>query len=218
MSEEQHHPNVVQSNARQKILNAAKALFVERGYKKTTIRQIVERSGVLTGSIYHFFRNKEDIFHALFISLIEQCIHAIEEHCADETPVFKFLALYIVELKAIEQDKIVRDTFMAGYDSCLIFEKMVMQSTRLAEQLFPPIPQGFYHRMLLVKGAMHSCIAEFYFDTPHNPAESRHAFLTFALQLFECDPAVRVATLTRLQEKDALWDAIGKRLKEHSLT
>ena len=48
---------------RQRILAAAKELFVQQGYKKTTIRQIVEKSGVLTGSIYYFFKNKEDIFH-----------------------------------------------------------------------------------------------------------------------------------------------------------
>ena len=40
---------------RQRILAAAKELFVQQGYKKTTIRQIVEKSGVLTGSIYYFF-------------------------------------------------------------------------------------------------------------------------------------------------------------------
>ena len=37
---------------RQKVLETAKELLIEQGYKKTTIRGIVERSGVLTGSIY----------------------------------------------------------------------------------------------------------------------------------------------------------------------
>lgn len=44
---------------RQRILAAAKELFVQQGYKKTTIRQIVEKSGVLTGSIYYFSRIKK---------------------------------------------------------------------------------------------------------------------------------------------------------------
>ena len=57
---------------RQRILAAAKELFVQQGYKKTTIRQIVEKSGVLTGSIYYFFKNKEDIFQSLVMELLRQ--------------------------------------------------------------------------------------------------------------------------------------------------
>ena len=52
-------------DVRRRILAAAKELFVRQGYKKTTIRQIVQKSGVLTGSIYYFFKNKDDIFQSL---------------------------------------------------------------------------------------------------------------------------------------------------------
>ena len=62
---------------RQRILAAAKELFVQQGYKKTTIRQIVEKSGVLTGSIYYFFKNKEDIFQSLVMELLGQCTDLI---------------------------------------------------------------------------------------------------------------------------------------------
>ena len=41
---------------RQKILNTTKKLLRQNGYTKTTIRKIVEESGVLTGSIYYFFK------------------------------------------------------------------------------------------------------------------------------------------------------------------
>lgn len=40
---------------RANILNTAKRLFLEQGYKKTTIRQIVQESGITSGSIYNLF-------------------------------------------------------------------------------------------------------------------------------------------------------------------
>ena len=44
---------------RANILNTAKRLFLEQGYKKTTIRQIVQESGITSGSIYNLFDNKD---------------------------------------------------------------------------------------------------------------------------------------------------------------
>ena len=81
---------------RHKILETAKALFVKQGYKKTTIRQIVEHSGILTGSIYYLFKNKEDIFQALILELMKSCMDIIEQHFAEESPVFKCAALCMV--------------------------------------------------------------------------------------------------------------------------
>ena len=53
---------------RRRILNVTKGLLVKYGYKKTTIRLIVQHSGVLIGSIYYIFRNKEEIFQSILMS------------------------------------------------------------------------------------------------------------------------------------------------------
>ena len=94
---------------RQRILATAKDLFVHQGYKKTTIRQIVEESGVLTGSIYYFFKNKEDIFQSLVLSLFRQCNYLIGEHFHDESPAFRYAALCQVEFEAVRMNELVRE-------------------------------------------------------------------------------------------------------------
>lgn len=49
-----------------KILEVSKKLFLEKGYDKTTIQDIVDELGGLTkGAIYHHFRSKEEIMDAL---------------------------------------------------------------------------------------------------------------------------------------------------------
>lgn len=56
------HPEVT----RQRILDAAKKLFAQKGYERTTIQDILDELEDLSkGAIYHHFKNKEAMLHAL---------------------------------------------------------------------------------------------------------------------------------------------------------
>lgn len=57
---------------RDKILEFAHHLFVERGYHRVSIPNIVEASGISTGAIYNLFDNKEDIARTLHRELIDE--------------------------------------------------------------------------------------------------------------------------------------------------
>ena len=48
-------------NGKERILEASAKLFGELGYEKTSIRRISKESGMKAGSIYYFFRSKEEI-------------------------------------------------------------------------------------------------------------------------------------------------------------
>lgn len=50
---------------RGKILEAAKDLFIKRGYDETSIRNIAERIEYSPTTIYLYFKDKDDIFYAL---------------------------------------------------------------------------------------------------------------------------------------------------------
>jgi AcrR family transcriptional regulator len=43
------------------ILDAALAVFAERGYRNTRLEHVGEAAGVTKGTIYHYFTNKEDL-------------------------------------------------------------------------------------------------------------------------------------------------------------
>jgi AcrR family transcriptional regulator len=47
------------------VLDAARSLFNEKGYERTSVDDIVAASGVSVGSIYHQFGGKNEIFRAL---------------------------------------------------------------------------------------------------------------------------------------------------------
>lgn len=50
---------------KKEILDAAKELFLSKGYEETAITDIMERAGGAKGMFYRFFQSKEEVMHAL---------------------------------------------------------------------------------------------------------------------------------------------------------
>ena len=59
---------VKQTNAgtREKIINTAIALFSDKGYSKTSVRDIAKKVGIRPASLYSHFASKEEILHTLY--------------------------------------------------------------------------------------------------------------------------------------------------------
>ena len=52
------------------ILGAAQELFTANGYHNVTMNQIAEKAEFSVGTLYNFFKNKEDLYHSL---VLEKC-------------------------------------------------------------------------------------------------------------------------------------------------
>ena len=50
---------------RQAIVDAARTVFAELGYGETTVRDIIRRTGLASGTFYNYFKSKEEVFEAL---------------------------------------------------------------------------------------------------------------------------------------------------------
>ena len=57
---------------RQRILEAALRLFRERGFEKTTMRDVAAAAGVATGAAYYYFRSKEEVVLAFYAGTAEE--------------------------------------------------------------------------------------------------------------------------------------------------
>ncbi len=56
---------------REDILNAAKKVFLEKGFREATIEEIANECELSTGTIYLYFKNKDDLYAALNIGPLE---------------------------------------------------------------------------------------------------------------------------------------------------
>ncbi len=89
-------------SARGRLLSAAARLFRERGYAGTTVRDLAAEVGILSGSIFHHFRNKDEIL----FGVMQEVVIAMEEAlknalAAAETTHDKVRALIATELNFI---------------------------------------------------------------------------------------------------------------------
>ena len=64
---------------RRQIVDAAVQLFIEKGFHKTTTRQIAQKAGVSIGSLYEYVASKEDVLY-----LVCDNIHAAVEKAVAE--------------------------------------------------------------------------------------------------------------------------------------
>ncbi len=59
---------------RSELLDCAQKLFLERGYERTTINDVIDEAGVSKGGFYHHFKAKEDLLEALVSRLAQVSI------------------------------------------------------------------------------------------------------------------------------------------------
>ncbi len=64
------------SETRERILQAATALFLEKGYGAAGMAEILERSNANSGSFYYFFRSKQELLSAV-LERYEQILYPV---------------------------------------------------------------------------------------------------------------------------------------------
>ncbi|TDC49049.1 TetR/AcrR family transcriptional regulator [Jiangella ureilytica] len=62
-------------STRARIQRVALELFAERGYDKTSLRELAERLGMTKASLYYYFKSKDDIVR----SLVDDLLAAVDE-------------------------------------------------------------------------------------------------------------------------------------------
>ncbi|MFS0838544.1 TetR/AcrR family transcriptional regulator [Paenibacillus sp. 1P03SA] len=70
---------------KKRVAEAARTLFVQKGYKATSIEDIVEATGSSKGNIYYHFKSKE----GLFLYLIDEWERDWEEKWREKEPLYK---------------------------------------------------------------------------------------------------------------------------------
>ncbi len=79
------------ADARAKILQAALDEFSEKGFHATTIDSIAERAGIAKGTVYRYFRTKEQLFNELKEDTIREFVEAARRDLSREEDILKII-------------------------------------------------------------------------------------------------------------------------------
>ncbi|MTI15440.1 TetR/AcrR family transcriptional regulator [Sansalvadorimonas verongulae] len=91
---------------RGRLLEAAAKLFRKKGYDRTTVRDIANEVGILSGSIFHHFRNKDEILRAVMSDCVENLLSSMADALRlAKTPEQRIRTMIHCELEAILGEK-----------------------------------------------------------------------------------------------------------------
>ena len=87
---------------RDELLELAAAMFAERGLRATTVRDIADLAGILSGSLYHHFSSKEEMVDE--VSRIPRLAFERYEQIAaiEPNPLERLKGLFMTSFEAIE--------------------------------------------------------------------------------------------------------------------
>ena len=81
------------------ILDATEELFYTNGYHETAIRDIVKSIGVAQGTVYYYFKSKEEILEALISRQMSKVLSEMETVVsASDIPPSRKLELFVQSL------------------------------------------------------------------------------------------------------------------------
>ena len=78
-----------------RIVEAAKSLFVLKGFDETSMCDIASAAGVTRPALHYYFRTKERMFHAVFGDIIKSLAPSIEEILLQDTTAIEKLSRFV---------------------------------------------------------------------------------------------------------------------------
>ncbi len=147
-------------------LTTAEEVFSRKGFHSTTIQEISEKSEFAVGSIYHMFRNKDEIYMALLEMRMEEYLSLLEEAiegCRD--PVEKIRILIETKFRFFSEHKpflrLFLDTTLGSDDNLRIdgVEKLVGRYEDYLGRLAGIFEEGIRNRVFSGSDAIGMALA-----------------------------------------------------------
>jgi len=95
------------NSPRGRLQQIAAGLFKEKGFSRTTVRDIAAKVGIQSGSIFHHFKNKEQILQSVMNDAILRVMTSMQQKLAETTNTSEQLyCLVLCELEAIHDEQL----------------------------------------------------------------------------------------------------------------
>ncbi|MBW2341694.1 MAG: TetR/AcrR family transcriptional regulator [Deltaproteobacteria bacterium] len=116
-----------------KIIDAATKVFAKKGFYNAKVSEIAQEAGIADGTIYIYFKHKDDILISLFEEKMQEVLDNMKQQISLESdPLKKIEKFALVHLKLIQDNKDIAEIiqvelrqsskFMKNYHNVKFFE------------------------------------------------------------------------------------------------
>ena len=174
---------------KRKILSVCVRLFLEQGYKETSVSQIVEEAGVTRGSYQNLFHTKDSILLELVETMFSGQFGIARSNVGNGLPpVYAYAVETAIQLTLTELNEYLREIYIESYTqpdtSEYIYIHTTMELKKIFGSYFPDYSESdFYEMEIGTSGLMRSYMAKK--CDIHFPLERKlERFLTAAMRVY----------------------------------
>ena len=125
------------SETRKKILTACVRLFLEQGYKNTSVSQIVDEAGVARGSYLNLFPTKDKILLDLTETMFGGQFGMARSIADSKLPsVYAYAVDTAIQLTLTELNENLREIYIEAYTAPDTVEYIYVQTTAELKEIF----------------------------------------------------------------------------------
>ena len=177
------------SETRKKILTVCVRLFLEQGYRKTSVGQIVEEAGVARGSYLNLFPTKDRILLELVETMFGGQFGVARSIAGDKLPpVYIYAVETAIQLTLTELNENLRELYTEAYSLPDTAEYIYLHTTAELKKIFganfPDYAESdFYEMDIGTSGLMRNYMArkcDIHFPLEHKLSR----FLTAAMRVY----------------------------------
>ena len=197
----------------QKVLRAAVALFLEKGYTKTTTGEIATAAGIGQSSFFHVFPSKEALLLELVKRMFGGQFGLAEQHSGEDDPVFLYAVETALQLHIAELSEPLRELYVTGYSLPTTSVYIFHSTAKRLQTIFGPYlpdaqPKDFYEMEIASASMMRGFMAvpcDVYFTIEAKITR----FLDCALKLYDVPKEKRTAITAAVLQMDLHTMASG---------
>ena len=197
----------------QKVLRAAVALFLEKGYTRTTTGEIAKAAGIGQSSFFHVFPSKEALLLELVKRMFGGQFDLAGQYSGTEDHVFLYAVETSLQLHIAELTDPLRELYVVGYSlpttSAYIYHSTAKRLQTIFGAYLPDAqPKDFYEMEIasasIMRGFM-SVPCDLYFT----PEAKITRFLECSLKLYDVPKEKRAAITAAVLQMDLHAMAAG---------
>ena len=177
------------AKTRKKILSVCVRLFLQQGYKETTVTQIVREAGITRGSYQNQIPTKDAVLMELVKTMFSSQFDMARSIAGDDLPpVYTYAVETSIQLALTELNENLRELYIESYTHPDTAEYIYLQTTSELKNIFAPyLPDhsesDFYDMEIGTSGLMRSYMAKR--CDIHFPLQRKlECFLTAAMRVY----------------------------------